>query len=96
MIDGSPVDTWHHKKRPIGINRRLCVDRDRMAYNVRDRGHYAIIRSSSDGRDRSRFLETRGVFWCVRSPSLGRLIFIKTITIERLAKGSKLDRGARD
>ena len=96
MIDGSPVDTWHHKKRPIGINQRLCVDRDRMAYNVCDQEHYAIIRSSSDGHDRSRFLEMHGVFWCVRSPSRGRLIFIKTITIGRLAEGSKLDRGARD
>ena len=35
-------------------------------------------------------------FWCVRSPSRGRLIFIVTITIGRLAEGSTLDRGARD
>ena len=55
MIDGSPLHTWHHKKLPIDINRRPCVHRDRMAYNFCDRGHYAIIRSSSDGRDRSQF-----------------------------------------
>ena len=36
MIDGSPLDTWHHKKLPIGINRRLCVDRDRTVAIARD------------------------------------------------------------
>ena len=56
----------------------------------------AITRSSSGGRNRSRFLETRGVFWCVRSQSRGRLIFIETIMIGKLAEGSNLDRGARD
>ena len=56
----------------------------------------AITRSSSDGRNRSRFLETRGVFWCVRSPSRGRLIFIETIAIgrQRSFLEERRDRGA--
>ena len=72
------------------------MDRHRTASKFCDRGapndHPIVI-----GRSRSiAILETRGVFWCVRSPSRGRLISIVTITIGRLAEGSTLDRGARD
>ena len=46
--------------------------------------------------DRHRTVAIVRDFWCVRSPSRGRLIFIVTITIGRLAEGSTPDRGARD
>ena len=76
-------DTWQSEEAWIAIGRPQS-----FVMGGAPNDHPIVI-----GRSRSiAILETRGVFWCVRSPSRGRL----TITIGRLAEGSTLDRGARD
>ena len=80
-------DTWQSEETWIAIGRP-------QSFVIRGapNDHPIVI-----GRSRSiAILETRGVLWCVRSPSRGRLIFIVTISIgrRRCFLEERRDRGA--